>query len=82
MSRVNILGILADHTARRDLMVSVIIATQAREGVVTTREQAERAYDHVRTQSAVERTLDDVPSPVPNTPLLCHRARDGSTLSD
>lgn len=43
--RVNIRAILADRILRRELLVAVIQATQAREGIVTTREQAEHAYD-------------------------------------
>lgn len=37
-------------------MVSVIIATQAREGIVTTKEQAERAYDiaNKNTRNTIE----------------------------
>lgn len=31
-------------------MVSALIAIQAREGIVTTQEQAERAYDKVQTE--------------------------------
>lgn len=46
--RVDIRAILADPVQRRDLMVLALIAIQAREGIVTTREQAERAYDRVR----------------------------------
>lgn len=46
--RVNIKKILADPHQRRELMVRCIIATQAREGITTTREQAERAYDKVQ----------------------------------
>jgi len=42
--RVNIKAILADPDLRRKLMVSTIQATQAREGIETTPEQAERAY--------------------------------------
>ncbi|MHB0980217.1 MAG: BREX-1 system adenine-specific DNA-methyltransferase PglX [Thermoleophilia bacterium] len=42
--RVDIRGILADPDLRRELMVPTIQATQAREGVETSREQAERAY--------------------------------------
>ena len=37
-------AILADPDLRRKLMVRTIQATQAREGIVTTEEQAERAY--------------------------------------
>jgi len=42
--RVNVRAILADKDLRRALMVPTIQATQAREGIETTREQAERAY--------------------------------------
>lgn len=42
--RVNLKALLADADLRRELMVSTIQATQAREGIETTREQAERAY--------------------------------------
>lgn len=43
--RVNLKAILANPKQRKELMVRTIIATQAREGIVTTREQAEAAYD-------------------------------------
>ena len=42
--RVDIRGILADPDLRRELMVPTLQATQAREGIETTREEAERAY--------------------------------------
>jgi hypothetical protein len=42
--RVNLKGILADQDLRRELMVPTIQALQAREGIDTSREQAERAY--------------------------------------
>lgn len=42
--RVNLRAILADPDLRRELMVTTVQATQAREGIKTTREQAERAY--------------------------------------
>ena len=42
--RVNVKAILADPDLRRKLMVRTIQATQAREGIETTEEQAERAY--------------------------------------
>ena len=42
--RVNVKAILADPDLRRKLMVSTIQATQAREGIETTEEQADRAY--------------------------------------
>lgn len=47
MQRVDIKAILANPTLKRKLMIEVIIATQAREGIVTTREQAACAYDSV-----------------------------------
>src|SRR4051812_19017605 len=42
--RVDVKAILADADLRRKLMVSTIQATQAREGIDTTPEQAARAY--------------------------------------
>ncbi len=42
--RVNVKAILADADLRRKLMVSTIQATQAREGIETSQEQADRAY--------------------------------------
>lgn len=42
--RVNVKAILADADLRRKLMVSTIQATQAREGIETSAEQAGRAY--------------------------------------
>lgn len=42
--RVNVKAILADADLRRKLMVSTIQATQAREGIDTSPEQANRAY--------------------------------------
>lgn len=42
--RVSLRRILADPDSRRKLMVSTIQATQAREGIMTTGEQAQRAY--------------------------------------
>jgi hypothetical protein len=47
MPRVDIKQILADPYLRRELMVPCIIALQAREGIETTREQAEQAYAKV-----------------------------------
>jgi hypothetical protein len=51
--RVDIKAILLDPVQRRVLLVRCIIATQAREGVVTTLEQAENAYDKVLREKAV-----------------------------
>ena len=42
--RVDLHAILADSDLRRALMVPTLQATQAREGIETTKEQAERAY--------------------------------------
>lgn len=42
--RVNVRAILADLDLRRKLMVPTIQATQAREGIETSHEQAEHAY--------------------------------------
>ncbi len=42
--RLDIRGILSDPNLRRELMVPTLQATQAREGIDTTREQAQRAY--------------------------------------
>ena len=42
--RINVKAILADPNLRRKLMVSTIQATQAREGIDTSPEQASRAY--------------------------------------
>ena len=42
--RVDLRRILAQPDLRRELMVQTLEATQAREGIDTTREQAERAY--------------------------------------
>lgn len=48
--RVNVRAILADPVQRKKLLVGVIVATQAREGIVTTRAQAEAAYDKVQQE--------------------------------
>jgi len=45
--RIDVRGILDDPKQRRELMITTIIATQAREGIETTREDAERAYDKI-----------------------------------
>ena len=50
MRRLDVKAILADPALRRDLMVDCLVATQAREGIVTTREQAEKAYDKVERE--------------------------------
>jgi hypothetical protein len=48
--RIDMKAILDDPEKRRELLVRVIIATQAREGITTTTEQAERAYDTVQAE--------------------------------
>jgi hypothetical protein len=48
--RWNIKAILADPVLRKELMVRSIISTQALEGITTTVEQAEQAYDKVRAE--------------------------------
>jgi len=45
--RCDIKALLADREKRREMMISTLIATQAREGIVTTRAQAERALDAI-----------------------------------
>lgn len=52
MPRVNIKAILADPILRREMMVETLIAIQAREGIETTREQAERAYDAIQEEKS------------------------------
>lgn len=48
--RVPIKDILADPRKRREIMIRTIIATQAREGIHTTYEQAEEAYDKIKDE--------------------------------
>ena len=45
MKRIDIKKILDNPSLRRELLVSCIIAVQAREGITTTMEQAGVAYD-------------------------------------
>lgn len=45
--RFDIRATLADPERRREVIVNAIIAIQAREGIATTREQAEAAYQRV-----------------------------------
>lgn len=51
--RVNIRDILTDKDLRRKLMVATIQATQAREGIETSPDQAARAYDIVTERDRV-----------------------------
>lgn len=48
--RVDMKAILADPILRKKILVDVIVATQAREGIGTTEEQAERAYDKIQKE--------------------------------
>lgn len=51
--RVDIGAILADPESKRALMTDTIIALQAREGITTTRAQAEQAYDKVQAEKSI-----------------------------
>jgi hypothetical protein len=55
MKRINIKKILADPKKRRELMVRALIAIQAREGIETTREQAEAAYDKIQLERSLRK---------------------------
>lgn len=46
-------SLLADPEKKKKLMVDSIIATQAREGIKTTREQAEAAYAKVQSEKKI-----------------------------
>ena len=50
MTRVDIRAILQDPAQRRRLFIGCLIATQAREGIETSQEQAEAAYDAVQRE--------------------------------
>ena len=51
LKRTNIKAILTDPAQRRELMIRNIITIQAREGIETTREQAEAAYNTIQGES-------------------------------
>ena len=51
--RVDLERILSVPLMRRELLVNALIALQAREGIVTSREDAERAYDVVMGERAL-----------------------------
>jgi len=57
--RVDLKAILADKDLRRSLMVPVIQATQAREGIETTWAQAERAYDAVADRAECQKRINE-----------------------
>jgi hypothetical protein len=48
VKRVDIKAILLDPIKRKALLVAAIRAIQAREGINTTQEQAEAAYEKMR----------------------------------
>ena len=48
--RVNIKAILADPVKRKELAIRFIMSAQAMEGIDTTREQAEAAYEQVQKE--------------------------------
>jgi hypothetical protein len=50
LKRFDIKAILRDPVKRRELMVRCIMTTQHMEGIMTTREQAEAAYDKVQKE--------------------------------
>ena len=58
MRRLDVRAILTDPAQRRRLIVGLIVATQAREGIDTTPEEAGAAYDRVLAERNVsERTM-------------------------
>jgi len=72
--RIDVRAILADPDLRRKLMVSTIQATQAREGIETSREQADRAY-HVVTELERAAFFDlQAPQSVAGEPVDRHAA--------
>jgi hypothetical protein len=56
MKRVNIKQILSNPEQRKELMVGVIQFLQNIEGIDTTKEQAENAYDKVQRELAQDPT--------------------------
>jgi len=57
--RVKIKDILDDPEERKELMVRTIIATQAREGINVSREQAEAAYEKIQEELRGPRRNDE-----------------------
>lgn len=54
ITRVDVRAILRDPVQRREMCIRTIIATQAREGIETTYDQAAAAYDAVQKEKAAE----------------------------
>ena len=50
MIHVSIASIMHNPVLRKELMVRTIIAIQAREGIETTQEQAEAAYEKIQAE--------------------------------
>jgi len=53
MKRIDIKAILRNPRQRRELMIQTLIATQAREGITTTPEQAAVAVDKVAKEKVL-----------------------------
>jgi hypothetical protein len=60
-------SLLADPEKKKALMVNTIIATQAREGIKTTREQAEAAYARAQSRPNSSR-IESSPVPPERSP--------------
>lgn len=71
--RVDIKAILRDPAQCRELMIDTIIATQAREGVTTTREQAAQAWDKVQLEK-MHYTIKQLNEVSPQRPLRAPRS--------
>lgn len=56
--RLDIRTILKDPKLRRELLVDSIVALQNREGIPTTRQQAEAAYDAVASTKSAHLSAD------------------------
>ena len=51
MKRIDIKKLLSNPTQRKELFTRVIVATQAREGILTSESQAIVAYEKVQNSS-------------------------------
>ena len=60
MRRIDVKALLADPVKRKALMVPALIALQARECIVTTRAQAEAAYEKVQAERLLQLDKDGV----------------------
>jgi hypothetical protein len=66
--RTDVKRILSDPDQKRELMISTIMATQAREGIETTREQAAAAYDKIQAEKAGKKAPEKSPEAPESTP--------------